>query len=161
MSSAKNLPFHALLCWKSFSCQMVRISCWKKSFIPLISDIRSWIVRLSHLLHNHDVTALQLGNSDSHSNCSRLYCYDMLSVPAMTFKCKSLCWLFVCRHTPAPLVKYKLQASVQECTMFTLWHLLWPLFCLRTESLEDVQIQLWTQQIQKLPLSLVANKVYI
>lgn len=84
MSLAQDSPFHphTLACWKSFSCQKDRISHWKKSFIPLIGDIRSLIVRLSHLLHNHDVIGEQLGKSDSNSNCSPLHCYDMLSVPA-------------------------------------------------------------------------------
>lgn len=65
---------------------MIKISCkllqTKKSFIPLIQGIRSWIVKLSHLLHNHDVMAAQLGKSDSHSNLNPFYCCDMLSVAA-------------------------------------------------------------------------------
>lgn len=66
---------------------MFCISRWKGSFIPLILDIRRRIVRFSHLLHNHDVMAAQLGKSDSYSNCRPLYCLCTLSIPAVAFKC--------------------------------------------------------------------------
>lgn len=45
----------------------------KESFIAVTGGFRRWIVMLSHLLHNHDVTAEQLGKSDSHANINPLY----------------------------------------------------------------------------------------